>query len=96
MADYKLYLSQEARDSFEALLEQVKERWGSKTAKQFQKDARRTLGIVTKFPFAFQTVQEDVRVRRAVVHRTISFLYRVIADEVQIIVFFDNRQDPFL
>lgn len=96
MPDYKLYFSQEAKDSFEALLEQVRERWGTKTAKQFQKDTRRVLGIVTKFPFAFQTVQEDARVRRAIVHRTISFLYRVVGDEVQIIVFFDNRQEPIL
>lgn len=96
MADYKLYFSQEAKDSFEALLEQVKERWGIKTAKQFQKDTRRILGIVTKFPFAFQTVQEDARAMRAIVHRTISFLYRVVGEEVQVIVFFDNRQEPIL
>lgn len=55
MADHKLYFSKEAKVSFEALLEQVKKRWGTKTAKQFQKDTRRVLGIVAKFPFAFQT-----------------------------------------
>ncbi|WP_353125074.1 type II toxin-antitoxin system RelE/ParE family toxin [Parapedobacter pyrenivorans] len=96
MADYKLYFSPEAKDSFEALLEQVKERWGVKTAKQFQKDTRRILGIITKFPFAFQAIQENTKVKRAIVHRTISFLYRVVGDEVQIIVFFDNRQEPIL
>ncbi|SKB26893.1 Plasmid stabilization system protein ParE [Parapedobacter luteus] len=96
MADYNLYFSQEAKDSFEALLEQVKKRWGVKTAKQFQKDTRRVLGVVAKYPFAFQTIQEDMHVRRAIVHRNISFLYCVVGDEVQIIVFFDNRQEPIL
>ena len=94
--DYKIYFSQEAKDSFEALLEQVKERWGTKTAKQFQKDTKRILEVVAKLPFTFQVIQEDTRVRRVIVHRTISLLYRVVADEVQVIVFFDNRQDPIL
>lgn len=96
MSDYKLYFSQEAKVSFEALLEQVKIRWGTKTAKQFQKDTRRVLNVVTKFPFVFQTVQEDAQVRRAIIHRTISFLYRVVGKEIQVIVFFDNRQEPIL
>jgi len=52
--------------------------------------------IVTKFPFAFQVAQEDASVRRAIVHRTLSFLYRVVGDEIQVIVFFDNRQEPIL
>lgn len=96
MDEYKLYFAREAKESYEALLAQVKERWGQKTVTKFQKDTRRVLNIALKNPFAFPNIKENAQVRRALVHRTISFLYRIVADEIQIIVFFDNRQDPFL
>ncbi|SFB79207.1 hypothetical protein SAMN05421747_101144 [Parapedobacter composti] len=95
MADYNLYFSQEAKDSFEALLEQVKKRQGVKTAKQFQKDTRRVLGVVAKYPFAFQTIRGCAcKARYRASHHFV--LFRVVGDEVQLIVFFDNRQEPIL
>ncbi|MGV3761592.1 hypothetical protein [Parapedobacter sp.] len=83
MADYKPYFSDEAKDS-------------PKPPNNSRKTPDAYWLLLPNLHLPSKLYREDARVRRAIVHRTISFLYRVVGKEVQIIVFFDNRQEPIL
>ncbi|GAB1463086.1 hypothetical protein MASR2M52_11170 [Pedobacter sp.] len=73
-------------------LEQV---WGDKYVSNFIVNTERTLKLISKYPAIYELIPNLADVRKAVLHKNCSFLYRVKNETIELLVFWDTRQEPF-
>ncbi|MFD2147919.1 hypothetical protein [Mucilaginibacter antarcticus] len=52
--NYSIKYSPEALETFDAIIEQLKERWGEKYVDEFKRRSVKVIEIVRESPFAFQ------------------------------------------
>lgn len=90
---FNVVFSDESIDTFESIGEQIQARWGEKEVNEFRKRAYKVVEIIGKFPFIFQAVRETENVRKAFIHKNCSMFYAVSSDYIEILFFWDNRQD---
>jgi len=62
---------------------------------RFEAKIAQCITMLSVNPFIYQNVNEEMEVRRCVLHKNCAMFYKVQNDEVLIIYFADNRQDPF-
>lgn len=86
--------SDEAKDTFESIGEQIRVRWGEKEMNEFRKRTYKVVEIISKFPLIFQAVKESQTVRKAFIHKNCAMFYEIKSDRIEVLFFWDNRQDP--
>ena len=91
---YAIIFSSEAIDTFESIKEQISERWGNKTMVEFEKRTRQVLNVIETSPFIFQSISLNNNIRRGFIHRNCSMFYEIKETEIDILFFWDNRQEP--
>lgn len=91
----KINWSDSAKQSFKAIVSQIESRWTQKEASAFVKDAFNTLDVISTNPYIFP-VTEYADVRRAVIAKQTSVFYKVNGDRIEILFFWDNRQEPLI
>ena len=91
---FDVIFSDEADDTFRSIGEQIMAKWSEKELKEFRRRAYKVTEIISKFPFIFQPVNETQNVRKAFIHRNCSMFYKVGETRIEILFFWDNRQDP--
>ena len=91
---YKVVFSDTAVDTFEAIFDQIESRWGERTAKKFETKAFRTLDILSKKPLIFKGIKAHSNVRKGLIDKNCSFFYEISSSQIQILFFWDNRQEP--
>ncbi|REA60427.1 hypothetical protein DSL64_15060 [Dyadobacter luteus] len=91
---FEVILSSTAIDSYEAIVEQIHARWGEKVANKFELKAFKTLEILKDKPFVFKEIDNYPNLRKGLVNKNCSFFYEVSSSQVQILFFWDNRQEP--
>lgn len=82
--------SPKSLDSFESITLQILERWNFETALLFDKKVESMIRQLESNPKIFQ-VSKKSNLRRCVIHKNISLIYRVQKKTVELIVFVDNR-----
>jgi plasmid stabilization system protein ParE len=90
---YELAFTPEAEETFDLLIDQLLVRWGIKTVLKFQELTSICLDKISENPFLYQVIEENTEIRKCVVHTNCSILYRIFLNKVEIICFWDNRQD---
>ena len=85
-----------AKETFNYILKYLDENWGKKYVHRFINKTESTLKILSNSPFIFKTVLENPKVRKGIIHKNSSFLYRIIDDRIELLVFWDTRQEPFM
>jgi plasmid stabilization system protein ParE len=93
---FNVILSTRAVDTFDAIRDQIENRWTGKEAIEFEKRTLKVLGMIGKFPFMFEAIKGTTKVRRAFIHKNCSMFYEVKEPRVEVLFFWDNRQDPIL
>ena len=91
---YELVFTKEAEETFELIVEQLLDRWGIKTVLKFQNLTSICFEKIKENPFLYQVIDEQQNIRRCVVHANCSVFYHIRASKVEIICFWDNRQNP--
>lgn len=91
---FDVIFSDEADDTFESIGEQIMAKWSEKELKEFRRRAYKVTEIISKFPLIFQAVNKAQTVRKAFVHKNCSMFYRVGDTYIEVLFFWDNRQDP--
>ena len=86
----------EATDTFESIEQQLQVRWGEKEVNEFRKHTYAVVNIVSKLPLIFQSVKNTTNIRKAFIHKNCSMFYRVTDSYIEILFFWDNRQDPLI
>lgn len=85
--------SPEAEKDFDSIVEYLINKWGNDVATDFANEADRIIQLVTVMPDLFPFDDTNI-VRKAVVVEQISIMYRHRNSIIEIVRFWDNRQNP--
>jgi plasmid stabilization system protein ParE len=91
---FNVIFSAEADETFESIGEQIRARWGERDVNEFRKRVYKVVDTISKFPSIFQAVDNTETVRKAFIHKNCSMFYRVDSSYIEVLFFWDNRQDP--
>jgi len=91
---FKVKFTPKAEETYDSLVTQLRERWGDKFVIKFENKVSKAIELISKSPFTCTVTEENLEIRRCVLHKNCSMLYKVYDDEILIICFWDNRQDP--
>ena len=91
---WEIRFTPEAEDSYESITAQLNERWGEKFVLKFEARLEKTLTKIAQSPFLYPIAYEAIEIRRCVLHKNCSLLYKVTEKHVVVVCFWDNRQEP--
>jgi len=91
---YTLRFTPEAEDTYDALSLQLQQRWGIHFVQKFEDRVSKALTTLSITPFLYPVIVKETRVRKCIIHKNCSLLYKVNGQTVTIICFWDNRQEP--
>jgi len=91
---FTVIYSEEAIETFDSIGQQIQARWGEKELVEFRKRTYKVIEIISKFPLIFQAVNNSEKVRKAFIHKNCSMFYAIGNTQIEVLFFWDNRQDP--
>ncbi|HVS90561.1 MAG TPA: hypothetical protein VHE59_00920 [Mucilaginibacter sp.] len=86
--------SERAIETFDAISEQINQRWGIKPILEFEYRTLKVVAAIKESPFIFQAIENNANVRKAFIHKNCAMFYEIKADRIEILFFWDNRQEP--
>ena len=92
----KIVWTPTARETYIYILEYLDEFWGQKYVNHFVARSNKIFKLVSLNPQLFENIYQGKDVRKGILHKNCSFLYRFTEDRVELLVFWDSRQEPFL
>ena len=90
----EIRLSQTAVETYEAIFEQISSKFGKMAAEKFENKTFKTFRAIANTPFIFKSTEENPSVRKGWINKNCSFFYQVDEDQIYILFFWDNRQEP--
>ncbi|WP_285008195.1 type II toxin-antitoxin system RelE/ParE family toxin [Pedobacter faecalis] len=87
-------VSETAIATFGDIQEQIRGRLGNKAAKDFEKNMIRTFETLSNSPYMFKETAGDPNIRKGLIKKASSFFYKVTEHQIEILFFWDNRQEP--
>ena len=93
---YEVILAPTAVETFDAIYNQNEFRFGKNIARQFYRRVIHILDTISNTPFIFRGTRENPNVRKGWVHKNCSVFYEVAGNQVHVLFFWDNRQDPLM
>jgi plasmid stabilization system protein ParE len=93
---FTLIFAHEARETYEAIQSQIRNRWGETVLAKFERKTLKTFYHIAKSPFIFKEIVENPNVRKGLINKNCSVFYEVKANEIEVLFFWDNRQEPIL
>jgi len=91
---FTLKFGTQAGLSYQAIITQLYERWSEKTALKFEEKVKVSLELISENPLLHPLIDEILQLRKCIVHKNCSILYRVYEKDILIVCFWDNRQEP--
>ena len=85
----------EARETFDIILELIENKWGFLSAQKFIRSTDATITSISHQPYIFKA-SISKNVRKAYIARQTSMFYEIKDDQIVILYFWDNRQEPIL
>lgn len=89
---YTILWTPKALDTFEAIALQLIERWNIETALSFDQKVEITIRQLEINPKIYQVSKRN-KLRKCVIHKNVSLIYRINKGIVELIVFIDNRDE---
>lgn len=83
----------EAEDSFDEIFEYLSRKWSQSVAQDFALRVNELIGIISKKPRIFKRSKSKL-VYQALVTKQVSLFYVVKDEQLILLSFWDNRQDP--
>jgi plasmid stabilization system protein ParE len=91
---FSVRFAPEAEETYNALVDQLRVRWGDEFVIKFELKIVKTIQIIAETPLIYSVAKENSGVRKCVLHKNCSIYYIIDADQIEIVYFWDNRQDP--
>lgn len=85
--------TEEAEETFDHIITYLQKKWSAKEVQVFIKKTDQTLHHISKFPNSFKQSRSK-KVRKALITKQNSLLYRVRSTRIELLSFWDNRFDP--
>ena len=89
----KIHWTPESKITYNNTLESISEKWPAKELKKFVQKTENVLSNISQNPELFPRSKRK-NTRKCVVTRHTSLFYRIKQDEIELVSFWDNRQDP--
>lgn len=85
-----------AKRSFTKILDYLFKNWTKKEVDTFAEETRKTLYLITENPYMFEASKKNKLVRKGFINNLTSIFYRIHPrnKEIQLLIFWDNRQNP--
>ena len=91
---YKILWTDFALKELEDTIEYLEENWAEKELQNLALNIEETLKLITQNPELFQVSEIKKNIRRAIILSHNTMYYRVKNNQIEIISFFSNRQNP--
>ena len=91
---YRIFWTDNALKELEATITFLEENWTEKELKKLANSLEKTLSLISQNPYLFQESDFKPEIRRAVILSLNSLYYRILENDVEILSFFSNRQNP--
>ncbi|PAW92448.1 hypothetical protein CKK33_02625 [Mucilaginibacter sp. MD40] len=85
----------EATETFDIIVELIETKWGFASAQKFVRTANQTILTLASHPEMFVTVKGQT-IRRAFITKQTSLFYEITEQQIILLYFWDNRQEPIL
>ncbi len=94
--NYKITWTATARNDYFQVIEYLHESWGIKAARKFASIVDKKLRLISAMPKMYPKTEARENLRRCFVVKEVSMYYLEVEldEEIIIIRFYDNRQDP--
>ncbi|RYU90630.1 type II toxin-antitoxin system RelE/ParE family toxin [Mucilaginibacter terrigena] len=93
---YTLKYSPVALETFDEISRQLADRWGDKYVADFKQRTVKLIETIKVSPFIYQAMESNLNMRKGFIHKNCSVFYEVGENTVEILFFWDNRQDPII
>ncbi len=91
----EIILTPKAKDSLVSIVLFIRLKWGDRSAEKFVKRTYKTLDTIASQPYIFKTYQ-GTNVRKGFISKQTSVVYRILHDHIEVLFFWDNRQEPII
>jgi plasmid stabilization system protein ParE len=91
-----LIFSRQAKETYAAIQAQLYNRWGDVVLKKFERKTVKTLDLILQSPLMFKSIPDNPNIRKGLIHKNCSVFYEVKPNEIEVLFFWDNRQDPII
>jgi len=92
--DFIIIWTRTGFNSFDVNIEFIKRKWNDKIVKRFISTIDVIIENIRINPFLYPKSTIHKKYHRVIIHKNTTMFYRIIADKIYIILFWDNRQDP--
>ena len=92
--DKTVVFSKRSKNSLSKLLHYLEQEWSLKVKNEFIKKLDRCVLQISKHPESCPVSKDFSGLYKCVVTKQTTLYYRIKEKEIQVIAFFDNRQDP--
>ena len=86
--------SHRSKQDLISILTYLEKNWTSQVIKKFLNKVEKKLFLLSEMPYMCRASSVKKNVRRCVLTKQIVLYYRVKENEIELITFFDARQDP--
>lgn len=90
----KIIISDATQSKIEDLLEYLEIKWSERIRKKFATRLYQTVKIIQINPEAFPLSESNKKVHKCVITKQSTLFYKFNSKKIEIIAFFDTRQDP--
>jgi plasmid stabilization system protein ParE len=90
---YKIIWSPKAKDTYYQILEYLESNWSNKEVNDFVNRTEEVLAFIAANPSQYiKSVKADIH--KSVLVKQVSLFYRIKPNIIELLLFWDNRQDP--
>ena len=90
----EIFWSKRADNKFDDILDYLNSEWGERVTSAFVKKVYDFLDILVEFPEIGTLENAERNIRGFVIVKQITVFYRLSGDNIILLNFFDNRQNP--
>lgn len=90
----KVIFHDEAAEMLVLIGEFIEKKWSERETRKFLEKVQKTISLVAQQPYMFKASPFDENVRIGFVTKQTSFFYEIRENEIIILFFWDNRQEP--
>jgi plasmid stabilization system protein ParE len=91
-----IFYTPKAKETFILVYNLIADKFSIKIANEFLTKAEKTIFLISEQPFMYKSSSVDENVRVANFTKNTSLFYQVTDNKINLLFFFDNRQDPLI
>ena len=90
----KVTFSDDAAEMLVTIGTFIENKWSKKETYKFLEKVHKTIELAASQPYIFKASSFDENIRVGLISKQTSFYYKIKENEIFILFFWDNRQDP--